>query len=85
MPISPSSSSVAESTGPVPELEVFVITRSKQSWQIGHTVRVGFLTLRVIGVQPTPGDYRPDAYLLESFDGLKQYRFVPHNGLERVQ
>jgi len=61
-----------------------VITKSKQSWEVGSQVKVGFLTLRVTAKEPTPGDYMPDAYHLSSLDGSKLYRFVPHNGLERL-
>jgi hypothetical protein len=61
-----------------------MIRNSKQNWQIGATVKVGFLNLRVIGKVPTPGDFAPDAYALESTGGsLKFYRFVPHNGLTK--
>lgn len=61
-----------------------MIRNSKQNWTVGATVKVGFLTLRVTALEPTPGDYMPDAYQLASLDGTKAYRFVPHNGLERV-
>lgn len=61
-----------------------MITKSKQVWEVGHTVKVGFLSLIVISKEPTPGDWLPDAYLLASHDGNRQYRFVPHNGLERL-
>jgi len=61
-----------------------MIQRSKQTWTPGATVKVGFLTLRVLAAEPTPGDYLPDAYHLESLDGARRYRFVPHNGLERL-
>jgi hypothetical protein len=61
-----------------------MVRNSKQTWEVGHTVRVGFLSLRVTAKVPTPGDWKPDAYLLESIDGSKVYRFVPHNGLERT-
>ena len=40
------------------------IPRSKQTWQPGEVVRVGFLQLRVMSVEPTPGDFKPDAYIL---------------------
>jgi hypothetical protein len=56
-----------------------------QVWAIGEMVKVGFLTLRVTGTEATPGDYKPDAYLLTDKTGTKNYRFVPHNGLERLQ
>ena len=63
-----------------------MIKNSKQSWEVGETVKVGFLTLRVTAKEATPGDYMPDAYLLcglsEKAD--RKYRFVPHNGIERL-
>jgi hypothetical protein len=64
-----------------------MITNSKQRWQVGEVVRVGFLQLRVVEKEPTPGDYLPDAYILCGLGASesKLYRFVPHNGLERLQ
>lgn len=61
-----------------------MIRKTNQTWEVGEAVKVGFLTLIVTGKEPTPGDYKPDAYLLCSQDGARRYRFVPHNGLERV-
>lgn len=61
-----------------------MIQHSKQVWEVGETVKVGFLSLRITGKEATPGDYLPDAYLLTDRTGSKKYRFVPHNGLERV-
>jgi hypothetical protein len=61
-----------------------MIKRTKQNWIIGSTVKVGFMTLKVIGITPTPGDFMPDLYTLESLDGKVQYEFVPHNGLTRI-
>lgn len=61
-----------------------MITNSRQVWEVGETVKVGFLSLIVIAKEPTPGDYMPDAYLLCNQAGTRQYRFVPHNGLERL-
>lgn len=64
-----------------------MITNSKQKWEVGEVVKVGFLQLRVIEKEPTPGDYMPDAYILcglgDKFN--RKYRFVPHNGLERIE
>lgn len=60
-----------------------MITNSKQNWEVGQIVKVGFMTLTVIAKEATPGDYMPDAYMLQSAKGLN-YRFVPHNGLTRV-
>lgn len=62
-----------------------MIKNSKQVWQVGEMVKVGFLSLRVTGMELTPGDYKPDAYLLTDKTGAKQYRFVPHNGLTLIQ
>ena len=60
-----------------------MINKSKQNWNVGETVKVGFMTLVVKAIELTPGDYLPDAYLLQSSKGI-DYRFVPHNGLSRV-
>jgi hypothetical protein len=63
-----------------------MIHNSEQIWEVGAVVNVGFLKLRVIEKIPTPGDYMPDAYILcglgEKSDRI--YRFVPHNGIERM-
>lgn len=61
-----------------------MIANSKQVWLPGFTVKVGFLSLVVVSREPTPGDYLPDAYILRNAAGDKTYRFVPHNGLERI-
>ena len=60
-----------------------MVQRSKQDWSVGATVKVGFLTLTVREIVPTPGDYRPDKYVLESAKGVR-YEFTPHHGLERL-
>ena len=62
-----------------------MITRTRQKWSSGSTVRVGFLRLRVLACIPTPGNYRPDEYALESLDGRTHYRFTPHHGVVRVE
>lgn len=59
------------------------ITNTTQRWEVGQTVKVGFMALKVIALEPTPGDYRPDIYHLESVKGIK-YIFTPHFGLERA-
>lgn len=58
-----------------------MITRSKQVWEVGEAVKVGFLTLIVKAKVKTPGDFMPDAYALTNIPGDRFYRFVPHNGL----
>lgn len=62
-----------------------MIIKSKQRWEVGETVKVGFMSLRVCAKVPTPGDYAPDAYALTNASGDRFYRFVPHNGCERRQ
>lgn len=61
-----------------------MITNSTQHWEPGLQVRVGFLTLTVRAAVATPGDGRPDAYLLSNAAGTQLYRFVPHCGLEKL-
>lgn len=58
-----------------------MITKSKQNWTVGQTVRVGFMSLVVRAAIATPGDGMPDVYLLSNKAGDKLYSFVPHNGL----
>lgn len=60
-----------------------MITESRQDWSVGSWVKVGFLSLRVVACEATPGDYRPDRYILESAKGVR-YAFTPHLGLERL-
>ncbi|TXH53686.1 MAG: hypothetical protein E6Q97_12645 [Desulfurellales bacterium] len=61
-----------------------MIKRSKQNWTIGATVKVGFLALVVKAAIATPGDSLPDAYILTNLAGTQLYKFVPHNGLEKI-
>jgi hypothetical protein len=58
-----------------------MIVNSKQVWEVGSVVKVGFMKLVVLAKIPTPRDYAPDAYALQS--NGKFYRFVPHNGLTK--
>ena len=62
-----------------------MIRNSKQVWEVGEVVKVGFLSLRVTAKVPTPGDYMPDMYRLVDLKGQRQYEFVPHNGRTRVE
>ena len=59
-----------------------MITKTAQTWEPGEMVKVGFLSLRVLAKQATPGDYKPDAYVLTNKAADKFYRFVPHNGIQ---
>jgi hypothetical protein len=60
-----------------------MITKTKQNWEIGNIVKVGFLTLRVVSVKAIK-DGMPDIYTLENLNGTKRYEFTPYNGLERI-
>lgn len=62
-----------------------MVRNSKQVWQVGETVKVGFMQLRVLAAVETPGNYLPDQYALTNADGSRFYRFVPHNGCARVE
>ncbi len=61
-----------------------MITRTKQNWTSGQTVKVGFMSLMVVQCIPTPGDFAPDAYILSNAARTQLYKFVPHNGLEKL-
>lgn len=60
-----------------------MISHTRQSWAVGAVVKVGFLSLRVLGARAVK-DGMPDIYTLESLDGSRRYEFIPHNGLTRV-
>ncbi len=61
-----------------------MVKNTKQAWTVGATVKVGFLQLVVKAAIATPGDYLPDAYILANQAGTQLYKFVPHNGLEKI-
>lgn len=61
-----------------------MISNSRQKWQVGSTVKVGFMSLVVKAAISTPGDYNPDAYILSNAAGTQLYRFVPHKGVEKI-
>lgn len=60
-----------------------MITKTKQQWWIGATVKVGFLTLKVVDAHKNADKYFPDVYVLESAKGVR-YEFTPYNGLCRL-
>jgi len=61
-----------------------MIINSKQKWEAGEAVKIGFLTLIIKAAVETPGDYLPDAYILENSAGTQLYKFVPHHGLMKI-
>ena len=61
-----------------------MISRSRQRWEVGQIVKVGFLTLTVQAAVATPNDGLPDLYFLSNQAGDKLYQFIPHHGLQRV-
>jgi hypothetical protein len=65
-------------------MESEMINKTKQDWQVGATVKVGFLTLVVRAAVATPGDSQPDAYILSNQTGTQLYKFVPHNGVQKI-
>lgn len=62
-----------------------MIKRTTQIWEVGETVKVGFLQLRVLAKVATPGNWLPDQYALTDKTGTKFYRFIPHNGCTRCE
>jgi hypothetical protein len=61
-----------------------VIRNSKQKWEVGQTVKQGFLSLVVMAAIPTPGDGLPDAYVCTNSEGDKLYEVIPYNGYRRI-
>ena len=59
-----------------------MVKNSKQSWEVGQSVRVGFLALTVIASLAPRGDGLPGAYILTNSKQL--FSFVPHNGLTKI-
>jgi hypothetical protein len=60
-----------------------MITKSKQEWEVGQTVKVGFLSGLVVKAKIISlGDFGQMGYILCRNEQL--YKFVPHGGLERL-
>ena len=59
------------------------IINTRQDWQIGSRVNVGFLKNLLVTKIDAIYDGLPDIYTLESNTG-KLYQFTPHNGIERI-
>jgi len=49
----------------------------------GNQVKIGFMTLTVVGMADHREYYRPNAWILESAKGVR-YQFTPYYGLERL-
>jgi len=53
--------------------------KTKQEWQVGAEVKVGFVAgLHIHEKVASPNNYRPDGYILSKGNSI--YAFVPHNG-----
>ena len=61
-----------------------MISNSKQQWEVGQTVRAGFMSVTIKAKCFTPGDGLPDLYICANAAGDKLYSFVPHNGCTRI-
>ena len=59
------------------------ITNTRQNWQIGSRVNVGFLKNLLVTKIDAIYYGLPDIYTLESANGTR-YEFTPHNGIERI-
>ena len=58
-----------------------MIKNSRQNWNIGEVVKIGFLSGKIIDILAIV-DYLPDIYIIESPKAL--YKFIPHNGIEKI-
>lgn len=59
------------------------IKKASGKWSPGTMVKVGSLTLVVDHKVETPAG-EPDAFMLDSMDRTRHYRFQPFRGLARV-
>ncbi len=59
-------------------------TRIRNDWAVGQIVNIGFVKGLVVKDKiATPGDHKPDMYVLWYPAANRWYSFVPHNGLSR--
>jgi hypothetical protein len=57
------------------------VRKPKQSFEVGNIVNIGFVSgLEVVKKVPTPGDWKPDFYVLWNSTKNVFYAFQPHNG-----
>ena len=68
--------------GIVAAIDSIMIKNSKQNWNIGQTVNVGFLKGFLVVAIHDVKDGMPDIYTLTR--NGKTYEFIPHNGLNEV-
>ncbi len=60
------------------------IRKSRQQWEVGRIVQVGFMRSLQVVEGPIPvKDGLPDIYRLRASNG-QLYEFCPHNGLSKV-
>jgi len=60
-----------------------MITHTKQSWNVGDKVNIGFIKgLTVLSVRAEKAGL-PDIYTLEGKES-RLYEFIPHNGITRI-
>jgi hypothetical protein len=58
--------------------------KPRQSWNEGDVVKIGFISgLEIVKKIATPGDFRPDFYVLWEPKKDRFYAFQPHYGLTR--
>lgn len=64
----------------------FQLKTSKQAFEVGEVVKIGFVSgLQIIKKIATPGDYRPDFYVMRQAATGRWYAFQPHHGLTRCE
>lgn len=58
--------------------------KPRQDWTVGEVVKIGFVEgLEIIKKIATPGDFKPDFYVLWQAKTNRFYAFQPHFGLTR--
>ena len=60
------------------------IINTRQSWQIGDRVNVGFMKDLLVTKIDAIVDGLADIYTLKNTNNNKLYQFTPHNGIERI-
>jgi hypothetical protein len=60
-----------------------MIVNTAQRWQPGERVKVGFLSLIVLGNIGSTYKGAPESYRLVNPRTQRTYRFTPYNGLEK--